>query len=194
MTFANPPGWAEQILRMVLPPVHRETVSGDLLELYRDESYNTQRLDRDVWYVTQVAKLVWQQNRFWIGFLSASMLARTIIDWFVPTNDFHARSVWSTMLGVGVTMCVGFVSGWRARSVTAAAFAAFATFAAAASIHTLGALFLIAGWHGPDTLEAIRQSGGLAEAFTLPMTLCLPVAALGALAGGIAQVLRAIED
>ena len=194
MTFANPPGWAEQILRMVLPPAHRETVSGDLLELYRDDTCQTKRLDRDVWYVTEVAKLVWIQNRFWIGLLSTSMLARTVIDWFVPTNDFYARSLWSTMMGVSVTMVVGFVSGWRARSVVAAGFAAFATFAAAASVHTLGALVLIGGWHGPDTLAAIQQSGGLGEAFTLPMTLCFPAAGIGAVAGGVAQLLRAIDD
>jgi hypothetical protein len=194
MTFANPPGWAEQILRMVLPPIHRETVSGDLLELYRDDSYHARRLDRDVWYVTEVVKLVWQQNRLWIGLLSTSMLARTVIDWFVPTSDFHARAFWSTMMGVGLAIVVGFVSGWRARSVVAAGFSGFATFAAAASVHTIGALVLIGGWHGPETLEAIRQSGGIAEAFTLPMMLTVPGGALGALAGGIAQLLRAIED
>ena len=194
MTFANPPGWAEQILRMVLPPLHRETVSGDLLELYRDDSYQLRQLDRDVWYVTEVGKLVWLQNRLWIGVLSISMFARTVVDWFAPTNDFHARSVWSTMLGIGVTMLVGFISGWRARSVVAAGFAAFATLAAAASFHTIGALVLIGGWHGPDTLAAIRQSGGLAEAFTLPMTLCFPGAALGAIAGGVARLLQTLKE
>ncbi len=194
MTFANPPGWAEEILRMILPPVHRETVSGDLLELYRDDEYQMRQLDRDVWYVTEVARLVWLQNRLWIGVLSISMLARTAVDWFVPTDDFYSRSLWSTMLGIGVTMFVGFISGWRARSVVAAAFAAFATFAAAASFHTIGALVLIGGWHGPDTLAAIRQSGGLAEALTLPMMLCFPGAALGAVAGGVARLLQTLKD
>jgi hypothetical protein len=121
------------------------------------------------------------------------MLARTVVDWFVPTNDFYARSLWSTMMGVGVAMVVGFISGWRARSIVAAGFAAFVTFAVAASVHTLGALVLVGGWHGPDTVAAIRQSGGLAEAFTLPMMLCFPAAVLGTLAGGVAQLFRAID-
>ena len=98
------------------------------------------------------------------------------------------------MVGIGVTMFVGLTAGWRARSVIAAAFAAFATFAAAASFHTIGALVLIGGWHGPDTLAAIRQSGGLAEAFTLPMMLCVPGAVLGAISGGVARLLQTLKD
>ena len=31
-----PPRWAESLLRMLLPPANRDSVSGDLLEEYRE--------------------------------------------------------------------------------------------------------------------------------------------------------------
>jgi len=52
----RPPRWAEMLLRFVLPSDTAETVSGDLLEAYRDSVYP--RLGRwraDLWFVRQVA-------------------------------------------------------------------------------------------------------------------------------------------
>ena len=34
--FASPPAWADALLRLLLPPASRESVSGDLLEEFRE--------------------------------------------------------------------------------------------------------------------------------------------------------------
>jgi hypothetical protein len=51
----NPPAWAEQMLRLLLKPDDRETMSGDLLEEYRVSIVPSRgRARADVWYVRQV--------------------------------------------------------------------------------------------------------------------------------------------
>ena len=61
MTPANdecPPRWAEWLLQIVLPRRDRETVSGDLLEEFREVVVPTRgRLRARAWYVRQVLSL-----------------------------------------------------------------------------------------------------------------------------------------
>jgi hypothetical protein len=38
-------------------------------------------------------------------------------------------------------------------------------------------------WHDPQTLAAIQGSGGLAEVFSLPITMVIPGACLGTVGG-----------
>jgi hypothetical protein len=54
-------------------------------------------------------------------------------------------------------------------------------------ISIVGAVGLLAMWHGPQTMMAIRGSGsgGLGEVFTLPLLMILPGLLLGTV-GGIA--------
>jgi len=61
----TPPRWAEAWLRLLLPARDRETVSGDLLEQYRDSVHPTQgRLRANAWYVAQVGWFTWR--RCWL--------------------------------------------------------------------------------------------------------------------------------
>jgi hypothetical protein len=56
---ANPPRWAECLLRALLPRRDRETVSGDLLEEYREAVRPARgRLGADLWYLRQLPGLV----------------------------------------------------------------------------------------------------------------------------------------
>jgi hypothetical protein len=50
-----PPRWAESLLRMLLAPEDRDSVSGDLLEEYRESIVPALRGKADGWYVRQVA-------------------------------------------------------------------------------------------------------------------------------------------
>lgn len=57
---ARPPAWAEATLRLLLKPADRESVTGDLLEEYRDSVLPERgRRRADIWYVMQVAGFVW---------------------------------------------------------------------------------------------------------------------------------------
>src|SRR3954462_9737052 len=56
-----PGAWAEAVLRALLPPETRESVSGDLLEQYRDEQLPRRGLFRArLWYLRRVAAVFWR--------------------------------------------------------------------------------------------------------------------------------------
>jgi hypothetical protein len=55
----SPPRWAEYVLRLVLKPRDRDTISGDLLEEYREVALPTLGpLRANVWYVKQTGSLM----------------------------------------------------------------------------------------------------------------------------------------
>src|SRR5262245_35335939 len=108
MTVASPPRWAEAVLCMVLSPEDRQTVSGDLLEEYRESVHPAMGgRDADLWYVRQVAGFVWRSHGMMAVLLGGAFVARTALDWLAPTTDFHARSMISTLLTAAIFLCAG---------------------------------------------------------------------------------------
>jgi len=66
---ALPPAWAEAVLRALLEPRNRDTVTGDLLEEYREAIVPARSaLGARIWYVRQVASFVTR-----VGFMRASI-------------------------------------------------------------------------------------------------------------------------
>lgn len=58
-TNSNPPKWVENLLRFFLGPRDRDTVTGDLLEEYREVVLPTRgRLRAQVWYLRQALSLI----------------------------------------------------------------------------------------------------------------------------------------
>jgi hypothetical protein len=191
MNTAMPPRWVEGVLRIVLAPRDRQTVSGDLLEEYRESVHPARgRCRPDLWYVPQVAGFVWRDNRLWAVLLGGAFVTRTAVDWLAPPADFSVRSTTLTFVTVGVLMCAGFRAAWRSRSVQAGPLAGTVTSLIAAAISSAGAIVLLAMRHDSQTLTAIDASGGLAEVFALPLMLVVPCALLGALGGLFASAAR----
>jgi hypothetical protein len=183
---AKPPRWAEALLRASLKSDDFEIVSGDLLEHYRESVYPSRgRRGADLWYTMQVLGFVSQGAWLFAVLFSAQFLARTGLDWLMPTADFHTRATVSTFLGVGTLVAAGFRATWRSDSFTAGAIAGVATAGLAAILSVSGAATLLAIWHDPQTMAAIRGSGGLEEVFSLPIMMAVPGVLLGA-AGGAA--------
>lgn len=181
---ANPPRWAEYLLQLFLKPADFESVSGDLLEQYRDSIHPTRGERRaDFWYAKTVFSFVSPGAYLFVTLFSAQFLTRTILDWFLPTQDFHTRSTVTTDLSAGILLAAGFWAAWRLGSFGAGAVAGFMTAALASVISILGSAILFAIWHDPQTMAAIRGSGGLEEVFTLPFMMVLPGALLGAVGG-----------
>ena len=59
MTEKSPPRWLERMLLHFLPARDRETISGDLLEEYREEQVpRSGALRADVWYLRQILSLM----------------------------------------------------------------------------------------------------------------------------------------
>ncbi len=174
------------ILRAVLKPTDFVTVSGDLLEEYRETVQPTRgQSGADVWYIAQVLGFATRVPRVWGAVLGVAVVARTALDWLVPTTDFASRSLVSTDIGIGILLVTGFWSAWRSGSPLAGTLAGITTALVGAVISIAGAIGMLALWHDPQTMSAIRASGGLSEAFTLPIMMVLPGAILGTLGGAM---------
>jgi hypothetical protein len=127
----------------------------------------------------------------WGVLFGGAFLARTALDWFVPTQDFSVRSEISTYVGMTLLLFAGFWSAWRSGSFAAgtrsAAFAAMI----GAMVSVVGAASLLAVFHDQQTLAAIQGSGGLAEVFTLPLVMVIPALILGTLGGALGAAANA---
>ena len=188
----TPPAWAETILRAVLKQRDFATVSGDLLEEYRETVYPARgRARADRWYVAQVLGFALPQVAVWGALFGTAALARTALDWFVPTHEFAVRSAVSTYIGVSLLLVTGFWFAWRSGSVVAGTLAGIFATVIAALIDIGGALLLFALFHDPRTMSAIQGSGGLAEVFTLPIAMVVPGVILGTLGGALGAVAKA---
>jgi len=192
---ATPPGWAEVLLRAFLTPGDSESVSGDLLEQYR-ESVRPARGRRraDIWYVTQALGFVWRNARLWAALFAVAFIARTALDWLVPPADFHARATVSTVLGAGIVLLAGFWTASRSGSLAAGPVIGVATAVLAAPMEVMGALTLLAGWHDPITMAAIRGSGGLEEVLALPVLMVLPGLVLGTIGGSLGAAVKRLRS
>ena len=187
----NPPSWAEALLRLFLKPDVFASVSGDLLEQYRD-SIHPARGPRgaDQWYVTQVLGFVWRGARLWAALFACAFVARTALDWLRPTTDFYTRSEVSTALAAGILLAAGFWTAWRSGSFAAGAAAGFATTGFAAGLSIGGTAVLLAIWHDPYTMTSIRGSGGLEEALVLPVFLILPGVVISGIGGFVGATFK----
>jgi|KBSSwiStaDraftv2_1062776.scaffolds.fasta_scaffold449826_2 hypothetical protein len=194
MNTATPPPWAESLLRAVLAPSEFETLAGDLLEEYRESRHALLGARRaDGWYVRQVFGFVVRTSMTWGVLLGVAMVARDALDWFLPPPDFHTRAAASTYFAMSVLLMAGFRASWRSGSWPAGGIAGVVTAGIAAFISLIGAAGLLAVWHDPRTLAAIAASGGLSEAFTLPLFAFVPGMLLGTVGGSLAAAGRSLH-
>jgi hypothetical protein len=194
-TNATPSAWAELALRAFLSERDYESVSGDLLEEYRENIYPTRGLgSANVWYLFQVFGFAWRRIGVWAVVFAAAFLARTAMDWLMPTADFQTRSAVSTLIGAGIFLVTGFWAGSRSGSSIAGAVVALAIAVIALPIQLLGAAMLLAWWHDPLVITAIRSSGGLGEVFTLPLMTVIPGLVFGMIGGMLGAKARISVD
>jgi hypothetical protein len=192
---ATPPGWADALLRLALGPADVDCVSGDLLEEYRANIHPARGQRRaDQWYVMQTLGYVHRSARLWAFLFGGAFVARTAIDWFMPTDDFYTRATVSTFLGFGTLLAAGFWAAWRSDSFAAGTLAGVAIAGLGALVSVAGAAALLAVAHDPTTMAAIRGSGGLAEVFTLPFTLVVPGLVLGTVGGAAGATVRKLSS
>ena len=189
----NPPAWAESVLLMVLKPQDRDSVSGDLLEGYRESvRAGTNQIDADRWYVRQVAGFFWRATWFWGLLLATMSVGRSALDWFDPPASFYTRSAVTTYAHVAVFISIGVSSAWRGRSIPGAAAAGLAAQSVAIVLIFAAQMAFLVIWHDPRTLDAIAASGGMAEGFALPIVILLPALVLSALGGVIGVVVGVV--
>ena len=184
----TPPRWAEATLRLVLRPDDFASVSGDLLEEYRDSihpSRGQRRADR--WYVMQVIGFLTRRAWVWGALFGGALVARSALDWFVPPADFLARSRVSTAIAVGLMLAGGFWFAWRSGLLVAGTLAGAIIGLVGGAISLAGSAVLLAIWHDPRTMAAIRNSGGFAE---VEPFLVVPGLLLGTMGGAVGRFAR----
>jgi hypothetical protein len=195
MTSVTPPAWAERVLRLVVRHDHFANVAGDLLEAYRDAIHPARgRRRADRWYVGQVAQFVWLAARPWAILFSLMFVSRTAIDWLLPTDDSKVRAAVTTGVASTIVAVAALRASARCRSVASGILAGMTCVAVAAPFDLAGVMILLGVWHDAATLAAIRNSGGLLEALTLPLLMTIPAAVIGGVSGLAGVGARAVWD
>jgi hypothetical protein len=180
----KPPEWAESLLRCFLKTDLFATVSGDLLEQYRDSILPARGLLRaDRWYFTQVLGFVLRKSFPWAALFAGAFVARGALDVLRPTTDFHTRSLVTTYTSIGLLLAAGFWAAWRSHSFFSGVAAGFAAVAIASVLSTIGNVVFLMFWHDARSMSAIAASGGLDEMFLIPAMLILPGIVLGGIGG-----------
>jgi hypothetical protein len=89
---ARPPRWAEALLRVLLKPRQRESVSGDLLEEYRDSIVPARGRAADWWYIRQVIWYLLQASWVWGTLMGSALVIRYLLDTLLPPADYWLRA------------------------------------------------------------------------------------------------------
>jgi hypothetical protein len=183
-----PPVWADTWLRLLLPARDRDTVSGDLMEEYR-ESVRPRKseLAADAWYVGQVARFAWRQG-LWALAVAALFEARTAWDWFVPTTNFVPRSEMTTLVTIATLLVIGASSTMRTRSFKAGIVSTATALIGSALICSVVTTLMYWYWHSAELIAAIDRSGGLSEVYSLPIMLIVPGTLIGAFGAFVASM------
>lgn len=190
---ARPPAWAEEVLRLILPLEHRENVSGDLLEEYRDAIIPSRgQSAADAWYVRQVCGFLWRATWVWAVLFSAAFVLRQAIDFLIPTRDFVVRSQVTTYTAIALMAAAAFWSAWRSGSFFSGIVVTIVMTQIAAVFSVAGVTLLLAIWHDPATLKAAADSGGIEEAYVLPFIMIVPALIVGSIAAAVGSVGRKI--
>jgi len=194
---ATPPKWAESVLRWMLPSRDRDSVSGDLLEEYRESIVPALGDRASRWYVRQVAAYVWR--RAWVlgTLVAAIFVGRFLLDAFVPIRYVpHVIAVRSSVMSwmlVGTFALSAAWQTWRTGNIRSGIFLVLVIAWIGAVLTAVGTGVSIAIWHDPATMSAIQGSGGLDEALWGMPILLTPIGLIVGMQGAIvARLVAAI--
>jgi hypothetical protein len=187
---ALPPRWAEFLLRLMLPRADRESVSGDLLEEYRESIVPTLGRRADRWYVRQVAGYVWRMTWGWGALIGGILVIRYLFDSLAPVQYtagvVHPRSaIMSYTLMAAFAFAAGW-QAWRSGHVRSGMIVALLAAAFGGLLSSAGILACLAVWHDPATLRAVEGSGGFDEALWGVPLLLIPIGFVTGTTGAIA--------
>jgi hypothetical protein len=192
----TPPAWAESVLQMILRPDDRDSVSGDLLEEYRESIVPARGRKAYRWYVRQVAWYVLRATWAWGALVAAICLWRYLIDTLAPIHYTPGVVALRSAI-MSWALIATFISGaawhaWRTGHPVGAVFLTLVTAYVGAVIAMAGTAVLFALRHDPATIAAIDASGGRGELWAIPLVLqpviAIVLGSVGAVAGYLARV------
>jgi len=138
MTMPNPPDAAEMILCALLPPASVETVTGDLLEEYRDRRVPAVGgLRADWWYIRQVAGVFLHAYGWFAAPLILTMAVRDLFNTFRDGSGASyldglpraAAAVSMPGIAVAVLVASAAYGAWRTERWAGGVVAALGVFA-----------------------------------------------------------------
>jgi hypothetical protein len=195
----RPPRWAESLLRLLLSPADRDSVSGDLLEEYRETIVPALGHQADTWYIRQVAGYV--LRKVWIGgaLVGAILVTRYLFDSLSPVHYtrgvIHLRSAIMSDALMATFAFGSFWRAWRSGHIRSGVLVALAAAVLGGVLSSAGNLVCLAIWHDPVTMWAIQNSGGLDEALWFVPLLLIPIGLITGTGGAIAgRLAHAITD
>jgi hypothetical protein len=179
-----PPRWAESLLCLLLKPEDRESVSGDLLEEYRQAKVPSLGAGANRWYVREVGGYVLRAIAPWSALIAAICVTRYLFDTLAPIHYtpgvIALRSAVMSWALMGTFFSCGAWQAWRTGHPRAGLVVAVLTATLGGWLATAGSLLCLAKWHDPQIIAAIEGSGGFDEAFAiLPVQLILIAAVIG---------------
>ena len=192
-----PPSWAESLLRLILRQEDRESVSGDLLEEYRESIVPAQGARADRWYIRQVTLYVLRATWTWSVIVGGIGVWRYLLDTLAPIHYTPGviafrSAVMSWSLMATFSGC-GAWHAWRTGHLRAGVLLALIAATIGGYLGMAGTLVCLAVSHGPETMAAIEGSGGLFEGFPgVPLLLMIAAvitSAPGAIAGRLIAVI-----
>lgn len=193
----RPPRWAEALLRSLLQPKDRESVSGDLLEEYRETIVPLRGSAAKRWYICQVGSFLLRSSWGWGAVLGGALVIRYLLDTLAPPTTssldvgtgLHPYFLRATVLSytvIGGCLLAGWIASWRNRSVFAGLLVSVSGATIGALLSIVGTAAMLAIWHDPATLQEWKNSGGLDEAF---IDVPLKLVAIGAVMGFVGALL-----
>ena len=146
-----PPRWAESLLRMLLPPEDRDSVSGDLLEEYRESIVPALGAKATGWYVRQVAGYVLRKAWIWGALVGAILVTRYLFDTLAPVRYtpgvVHPRSAIMSYALIATFALGSGWQAWRSGHLGSGVLVAFATAAFGGALSAAGTVACLAIWH-----------------------------------------------
>lgn len=177
------------LVQLVVRRDHRDNISGDLLEEYRERilpSRGAAAADR--WYARQMLGYLWRATWLWAVMFATAALLRDALDRFDPPQSYYLRSLVTTYTAVALFASVGFFGARRTRSFVGGALAGFAVGLIAAVITVTASAVMLALAHDPRTMAAISRGGGLDEEFVLPFVIVVPGTVLATIAAVVGKL------
>ena len=192
----TPPRWAEAVLRVLLRPDVAETVSGDLLEEYRDTVFPSRgRRRADMWYAAQVTRFMLHTPLIWGLVLAAFLSARTLFDTFAPPADYSwaARSAFTTWSSITLYVFAAAWAAWRTGRASSGPLVALVTHVIGWTLRAVfdTVLFVSVVRYNPKMLDLFEITGGWGEEWGVPLMLLPIVVVLGTLGGVVGKSLGA---
>src|SRR5882724_6975624 len=164
---------------LLLRPEDCESVSGNLLEEYREAIVPAMGPRARWWYLRQVGWFLLRASWLWGVAIGATLVARYLFDTLAPVSYgpgvVHPRSQMMSQAIVAIFGAAACWNTWRTTHIRTGVLVAVAAAVIGGVLSSAATGVMLALWHDPATLDAWQGSGGLGEAFVGVPILLIPI-------------------